>query len=69
MFLKGHEQARSSCLIRHGTLNAAVCRDPLFYPDFDEFRPDRYLDASDPAAASFPFTHDTGHVTYGFGRR
>ncbi|KAJ3732139.1 cytochrome P450 [Lentinula guzmanii] len=43
----------------------AMNRDPLLYPDYDEFRPERFLN----------FEHDVpgalgqGHVSYGFGDR
>lgn len=42
-------------------------RDPKIFPDFDEFRPERFLDES--GAIDFPDTHSQGHNTYGFGRR
>jgi len=48
----------------------AINRDPAVFPDFDSFRPDRFLDKSgniDPEAV--PDTHGMGHVTFGFGRR
>lgn len=44
-------------------------RDPAVFPDFDEFRPERYLDESGGLSSSVPDTHGEGHVSYGFGRR
>nr|F1SY62.1 RecName: Full=Cytochrome P450 monooxygenase 58 [Postia placenta Mad-698-R]BAK09406.1 cytochrome P450 [Postia placenta] len=46
----------------------AMNRDPAIYPDYDEFRPDRFLDASGNEI-DIAGTHGQGHVTYGFGRR
>ncbi|KAI0088548.1 cytochrome P450 [Irpex rosettiformis] len=45
------------------------CRDPTIFPDFDVYRPDRFLDESGKNEISPPDTHQMGHVTYGFGRR
>ncbi|CAL1709871.1 unnamed protein product [Somion occarium] len=56
-----------------GTLVIANCwamnRDPKLFPDFEEFRPERYLDASGKLLEPIAGTHLQGHVTYGFGRR
>ncbi|KAF9557275.1 cytochrome P450 [Agrocybe pediades] len=41
----------------------AMNRDPQIFPDFDEFRPDRFLDGTPDD------THSMGHTTFGFGRR
>jgi cytochrome P450 len=43
----------------------AMNRDPAVFPDFDEFRPERFLDES----AIPKDTHGQGHVTFGAGRR
>ncbi|KAE9386851.1 cytochrome P450 [Gymnopus androsaceus JB14] len=43
-------------------------RDPRFFPDFDEFRPEHFLDENDNEI-DIPGTHGQGHVTYGYGRR
>ncbi|KAI0088550.1 cytochrome P450 [Irpex rosettiformis] len=42
--------------------------DPSLYPDFDTFRPERFLDASGKETAP-PDTHQMGHSSFGFGRR
>ncbi|KAI0793004.1 cytochrome P450 [Irpex lacteus] len=47
----------------------AMNRDPTIYPDFDDFRPERFLDASGKLETVPPHTHQMGHATYGFGRR
>ncbi|KAI0700095.1 cytochrome P450 [Cytidiella melzeri] len=44
-------------------------RDPAIYPDFDVFRPERFLDATGKIEVTPPGTHQMGHVSYGFGRR
>ncbi|KAI0821232.1 cytochrome P450 [Irpex lacteus] len=44
-------------------------RDPRLYPDFDTYRPERFIDDTDKNNAIFTDTHQLGHVTYGFGRR
>ncbi|PPQ68804.1 hypothetical protein CVT26_001719 [Gymnopilus dilepis] len=41
----------------------AMNRDPSIFPDFDEFRPERFLDGVPE------YTHSTGHATFGFGKR
>ncbi|KAE9397734.1 cytochrome P450 [Gymnopus androsaceus JB14] len=46
----------------------AMNRDPRFYPDYDEFRPERFLDEKD-GEIDIPGTRGQGHVTYGYGRR
>lgn len=47
----------------------AMNRDPKHFPDFEEFRPERYLDADGQLVDPIAGTHMQGHVTYGFGRR
>ncbi|TFK64022.1 cytochrome P450 [Pluteus cervinus] len=47
----------------------AMNRDPEVFPDFDEFRPERFLDESGTVDVVPPNTHTQGHVTFGFGRR
>ena len=44
-------------------------RDTEWFPDYDEFRPERYLDASGNLTDDIPDTHHQGHLTYGAGRR
>ena len=44
-------------------------RDPKHFPDFEEFRPERYLNTDGQLEDPLPGTHLQGHVTYGFGRR
>lgn len=50
-------------------IDRAMNRDPTIFPDFDEFRPERFLDPSGTIGVTPPETHSMGHVTYGFGRR
>ncbi|PPQ98476.1 hypothetical protein CVT26_013877 [Gymnopilus dilepis] len=38
-------------------------RDPSIFPDFDDFRPERFLDTIPED------THSMGHTSFGFGRR
>ncbi|KAJ3557243.1 hypothetical protein NM688_g1575 [Phlebia brevispora] len=47
----------------------AANRDPEHFPDYAEFRPERYLDESGELADSIPGVHSQGHLSYGTGRR
>ena len=47
----------------------AMNRDPKYFPDFEEFRPERYLDKTGELRESIPDTHNQGHLMYGTGRR
>ncbi|EIM88908.1 cytochrome P450 [Stereum hirsutum FP-91666 SS1] len=47
----------------------AMNRDPTLFPDFDEFRPERFLDETGTVDVVPADTHNQGHVTFGFGRR
>ncbi|KAJ7671941.1 cytochrome P450 [Mycena rosella] len=47
----------------------AMNRDPKIFPDFDEFRPERFLDVTETFDDVPPNTHGLGHATFGFGRR
>ncbi|KAI0792996.1 cytochrome P450 [Irpex lacteus] len=47
----------------------AMNRDPTIFPDFEAYRPDRFLDETGKNEIAPPDTHQMGHVTYGFGRR
>jgi len=47
----------------------AMNRDPDIFPDYDTFRPERFLDESGTKEVVPADTHGQGHVTYGFGRR
>ncbi|KAJ3558860.1 hypothetical protein NM688_g677 [Phlebia brevispora] len=47
----------------------AMNRDPNHFPDYDEFRPERYLGASGELVDLVPDTHGQGHMTYSCGRR
>jgi cytochrome P450 len=47
----------------------AMNRDSTIYPDYDEFRPERFLDETGTVDVIPPDTHEQGHVTFGFGRR
>jgi len=47
----------------------AMNRDPELYPDYDEFRPGRFLDASGQVNKKFSDMASMGHVAFGFGRR
>ncbi|THU86529.1 cytochrome P450 [Dendrothele bispora CBS 962.96] len=47
----------------------AMNRDPAVFPDYDEFRPERFLDETGTQEVVPPDTHNQGHVTFGFGRR
>jgi hypothetical protein len=44
-----------------------ITRDPRLYPDFDDFRPERFL--GDPQLQDLKDTKGMGHVTFGFGKR
>ena len=40
-------------------------RDPAYFPDYDDFRPERYLDDSGALCDDVPDTHSQGNLTYG----
>jgi cytochrome P450 len=67
----GDEPVRESSIhkARRLILTQISIRDPEVFPDFDEFRPERFLDPSGSVDVVPPDTHGMGHVTYGFGRR
>ncbi len=44
-------------------------RDPKYFPDYEEFRPERYLDDAGQLSEPIPDTHAQGHFTYGSGKR
>ncbi|KAI0088578.1 cytochrome P450 [Irpex rosettiformis] len=44
-------------------------RDPAVYPDFDVYRPERFLDETGKVDIAPPDTHNMGHVSFGFGKR
>ena len=44
-------------------------RDPKYFPDFEEFRPERYLNDVGELREPIPDTHNQGHLMYGTGRR
>lgn len=56
------------CIFQLSTRNL-YDRDPVLFPDYDEFRPSRFLDASGKVDETPPDTLSMGHVTYGFGKR
>ena len=43
-----------------GTFQRAMNRDPVLFPDFDEFRPERFLDESGQVDKVPPDTHHQG---------
>ncbi|KAI0088575.1 cytochrome P450 [Irpex rosettiformis] len=43
--------------------------DPSIYPDFDVYRPERFLDESGKVEISPSDVRQSGHATFGFGRR
>ncbi|KAF9463391.1 cytochrome P450 [Collybia nuda] len=47
----------------------AMNRDPDLYPDYDEFRPGRFLNDSGGINQVFSDLAPLGHVTFGFGKR
>ncbi|KAK7446349.1 hypothetical protein VKT23_014555 [Stygiomarasmius scandens] len=63
----------NGCFIPKGTLVLvnvwAINRDPKIFPDFEEFRPERFLDESETVDVVPPDTLSLGHVSYGFGKR
>lgn len=46
-----------------------INRDPNYFPDYDEFRPERYMDQHGRLADPVANTHNQGHLSYGAGRR
>ncbi|KIM36078.1 hypothetical protein M413DRAFT_449400 [Hebeloma cylindrosporum] len=58
---KGH-------FIPKGAIIIANIWDPNVYPDYDEFRPERFLD-DEGNHVTPQHTRGQGHVTFGFGRR
>ncbi|KIJ64543.1 hypothetical protein HYDPIDRAFT_111879 [Hydnomerulius pinastri MD-312] len=47
----------------------AINRDPEVFPDYEEYRPERFLDETGTIDSVPLDTHGMGHVTFGFGRR
>ncbi|KAJ3558638.1 hypothetical protein NM688_g801 [Phlebia brevispora] len=47
----------------------AMNRDPEYFPDYDEFRPERYLNELGELGEPVPDTHQEGHISFGAGRR
>ncbi|KAI0792987.1 cytochrome P450 [Irpex lacteus] len=47
----------------------AMNRDPSIYPDFDVFRPERFLSVDGKVEIIPPGTRKLGHASFGFGRR
>ena len=43
--------------------------DPKYFPDSDEFRPERHLDTNGCLADPIPDTHGLSHGSFGSGRR
>lgn len=68
MFGKPFSSASINCRCS-SHIYRAVNRDPTYFPDFDEFRPERYLNESGELADPIPDTHVQGHLSYGSGRR
>ncbi|KAJ3558856.1 hypothetical protein NM688_g680 [Phlebia brevispora] len=44
-------------------------RDPAYFPDYDDFRPERYLGESGDLCDPVPDTHGQGHLSFGAGKR
>ncbi|KAI0681721.1 cytochrome P450 [Cytidiella melzeri] len=55
--------------IPKGTVVFGNVWDSAVYPDFEAYRPERFLDATGKIEVTPPGTHQMGHVSYGFGRR
>ncbi|KAI0810998.1 cytochrome P450 [Irpex lacteus] len=55
--------------IPKGSMVVGNVWDPSVYPDFDTFRPERFLDESGQVKTAPPDTHNMGHTSYGFGTR
>ena len=67
---KGYEQVKKrSSLLLCLAPDCVIHRDPSIYPDFDVFRPERFLDESGKEEIAPPDTHHMGHSSFGFGRR
>ncbi|KAI0792989.1 cytochrome P450 [Irpex lacteus] len=49
--------------------NSYVDRDPSIFPDFDVYRPERFLDGSGKILVTPPGAPQMGHTSFGFGRR
>ncbi|GAA6010249.1 hypothetical protein JCM10207_005686 [Rhodosporidiobolus poonsookiae] len=47
----------------------AIHRDPTYFPEPDEFRPERYLDEADGGDGAPPYPQKAGHSAFGWGRR
>ncbi|KAI0792973.1 cytochrome P450 [Irpex lacteus] len=44
-------------------------KDPEIFPDYDVFRPERYLEDNEKVGGALGDTHQMGHAAFGFGRR
>jgi hypothetical protein len=49
--------------------NLISTSDPAIYDNPEEFRPERFLDASGADNFATSGAYNTGHVSFGFGRR
>ncbi|PSR77910.1 hypothetical protein PHLCEN_2v7652 [Hermanssonia centrifuga] len=47
----------------------AINHDSTYFPEPDEFRPERYLDSNGVLAEPLHDTHHHGHLSFGSGRR
>ncbi|GAA6010246.1 hypothetical protein JCM10207_005685 [Rhodosporidiobolus poonsookiae] len=47
----------------------AIHRDPTYFPEPDEFRPERYLDEAEGGDGAPPYPQKAGHSAFGWGRR
>ena len=54
----------------HNMNDRSMNRNSSYFPDYDEFRPERYLTESGSLATeSIADTHGQGHFSFGAGRR
>jgi len=65
--VRGHVHSERHCVyIEHLALQS---RPAVFGEDADKFRPERHLDEQGELSAGPAETNQTGHVSFGFGRR
>lgn len=63
---KGYRIPKASIIVPN---HWALHRDPTIYPDPEAFRPERFLTADGKTEVNTTLSRETGHHTFGFGRR
>ena len=63
---KGYHIPKGSIIVPN---HWALHRDPSIYPEPEAFKPERFLGADGKTEVNTPLSRESGHHTFGFGRR